>query len=107
RRTKQRQYYRGRLLDAGFDDEGFWPALASVAGPYLAVKDRELITRSGEENDRCAARHDALQAARELFGQERFDRLLYGVVAPTMGYSAATTVRNPAEQLRWAEKGCR
>lgn len=105
RRTNQREFYRKQLQKIGFDGETFWPALASVSGPYLALQDR-VITRSIEADGRCRARYDALQSARELFGADRFDRLLYTVVAPTMQYGAGTTVPNPSERLRREAGGC-
>jgi hypothetical protein len=97
----------------GFDPETFWRELSAVADRYLEVRRehealRQQLARtpgvvSHAETDafahrRCAARREALAAARAHFGPSRFDRFLYSAIAsrlsaiypvPANGYSAA------------------
>ena len=101
-RGKQRAYYGRAIRAFGYDDAEFWAQLESVSALYLAVRS------SGRADAVCGARHDALQAARELFGRERFDEFLYVVIAPSSQKSeAATDAGHLAEELRRAVRGCR
>ena len=111
-RRKQRAYFGNGLRKLGYEEEAFWSALESVSAQYLplrwagprAASPAEVEARSEE---RCRERHDALQAARSLFGQRQFDRLLYTVVAPVQSYSEATLEADPISKHRRAEAGCR
>ncbi len=100
-RTKQRAFYGPFLRGLGYDETAFWASLESVSSGYLAVRDT-----ATEGDVSCVARYQALQAARRLFGQQRFDRLLYVVVAPNVQHSTSTMDRNHGEALRRAEMGC-
>jgi hypothetical protein len=106
RRAKQRQYYERRLRSLGYEDEVFWTSLASVSGNYLAVKEGACYTRACGDA-RCAARYDALEAARQLFGREEFNRMLYVIVAPYSQQATATLDPNYRAALLRQETGCR
>jgi len=106
RRVREREAYRSRLRREGFDAETFWPALESVSAAYLPLKNREQHS-GGEVDTNCRARYEALQRARALFGADRFDHLLYSVVAAGMSFGTGTTYPNPAERLRREADGCR
>lgn len=101
----------------------FWPKLQSISSAYIAdiwaVTD---LLASGQQQsglarqrrdevlalkykDTCISRADALAAARNQFGRERFDRFLYEVVAVGM-FVVADRLPDP-KQLRAAEEGCR
>jgi hypothetical protein len=104
-RTRQREYYRTALRSLGYDDTAFWNALASVTGKYLTVR---FVNGQHAVNERCHMRFEALEAARNLFGQAKFERTLYTVIAPTAFYSAVSSDDvKPEAQLRRAERGCR
>ena len=105
-RQSQRKFYSKSLRSLGYDEQSFWPNLESVSTGYLAVKEGECRGQQCSDT-RCAARFDALQAARDLFGREEFDRLLYVMVAPRMNSALATLDRNYRENLRRQEMGCR
>jgi hypothetical protein len=105
-RAKQRLSYEKRLRSLGYDDEVFWTSLASVSGNYLAVKEEACYTQACGDA-RCAARHDALEAARQLFGREEFNRMLYIIVAPYSRQATATLDPNYRAALRRQETGCR
>jgi len=102
---KSRTQWNARLKSAGFDPDHFWPDLESVSAGYLPLLDR---TVSGRSNafEQCHARFESLNAARNLFGAERFDRMTYAVVAPHTQCSEGTTVRDPAKRLRSEANGC-
>ncbi len=104
--AKQMRYFAPRLIKAGFDPQTFWPALQSVSSEYLAL--REIASHSSAESaEKCRARFAALDAARGMFGAERFDRMLYTAVAPGTALGAGSLSRDPAQQLRWEADGCR
>jgi hypothetical protein len=102
---KTRAAYASCLTRAGFDPEQFWPALESISTPYLALRDRKINSRS-EAAEQCHARFVALNAARRVFGSDRFDRMLYTAVAPDSQFSEGTTFRDPARRLRREAAGC-
>jgi hypothetical protein len=106
-RAKQQQYYRKSIRSLGYDDEMFWSSLASVSGDYLEMKNGAYCTDKACADARCATRYDALEAARQLFGREEFNRILYTVVAATMQSSWATLDVNHRAALRREEMGCR
>jgi hypothetical protein len=73
----------------------------------LSGPDRERVVKALElkRSDVCRSRAEALAAARNAFGRERFDRFLYDSVAINMFYLSD---RLPTvEQLRSWEGGCR
>lgn len=111
RREKERQSLRNGILAAGFDEELFWSQLASVTGQYVLYLYNEPgpggTWASDAKQNGCRVAYGALMGARELFGQERFDKLLYQVVAPQTNVSAGTTATDPAKELRERERGCR
>jgi hypothetical protein len=57
----------------------------------------------------CPLRAKALEAAREAFGRETFDRFLYEVVAPESGsYSGSSAgLSGMASGLLWVAEGCK
>jgi len=105
-RAKQRQFLGKSIRSLGYQDEMFWSSLESVSGNYLAIKDR-VCTDKACSDARCASRHDALGAARQLFGEKEFNRILYTVVASTMRQSTATLDSGHRASLRREEMGCR
>jgi hypothetical protein len=105
-RSQVRQHFAGHLRSVGFDPDEFWPALESVATPYLPWVERRGSLTVGERNDKCHARYAALEAARDRFGRAEFDRMLYTVVAPAMQFSAATNLPDPGVDLRREAMGC-
>lgn len=104
-RAKERASYGPSIRRLKFDDEAFWASLESVSSGYLAVRDKASFSQN-EGHAHCAARYEALQGARRLFGPQRFDRLLYVVVAPSVVYSTTSMDRNHGDSLRRAEMGC-
>jgi hypothetical protein len=103
-RVLQRGYYRDSIQGLDYDADTFWARLASVSGPYLAIRFKQGNTPYQAQ---CEARFEALQAARRLFGRPQFERLLYTVIAPTMQKSQTTLDGNLSSRLRDAERGCR
>jgi hypothetical protein len=105
RRARGRATLAAGLKRSGFDPDSFWSSVESVSVAYLAIRDRQDRTRAeGFEN--CHSRVEALNAARELFGTERFDRMLYSVVAPKSDFGEGTTFPDPAGRLRREANGC-
>jgi len=108
---------RARHLPLG---ERFWQRLETAIGPYLALARAE---RQGLETPRgladstddadaevasqllCEARADALEAARQEFGAQTFDRFLYEAVAPGVGIGHSVD-RGPWI-LEYVGRGCR
>ncbi len=100
--------------------ERFWQRLETAVGPYLALVRAE---RQGFETPRrladstaeadaevasqllCEARADALEAARQEFGGQTFDRFLYEAVAPGVGIGHSAD-RGPWI-LEYVGRGCR
>jgi hypothetical protein len=91
----------------------FWLRLEALSSAYLADRRAlegllrtEANTRRHEQalalkqRDVCRTRADALSAARREFGQERFDRFLYDVIAVNM-FTVSDKV-DDAEVLRQA-----
>jgi hypothetical protein len=106
RRTRTREGFAAGLRCAGFDPDSFWSALEPEVVPYLKWQDRQGGMSGSEVYEKCRARHDALEAARQLFGAARFDKMLYTVVAPIKQFSTGTTFPNPSEELRNEANGC-
>lgn len=112
-----------QLRAAGFDEQTFWSDLAFEAQPYterrrhmgeLRSEDRVNRPRSPERQVAiealipvlCRSRLDALEAVRNHFGRERFDRFLYTTVA---GRMSATGSGAPEDrvQFEYEAGGCR
>jgi hypothetical protein len=106
-RTKQRLFFRKSIHSLGYEDEMFGSSLASVSGDYLEIRNREDCNDKACSDARCTARYDALEAARQLFGEAKFNRILYTVVAPTMQQSTATLDSGHRVALQREEMGCR
>lgn len=101
----------------------FWERLQSVSAIFIADSWAERDIGQGlhklsgrarkrveealtlRQTDVCRSRADALAAARNEFGRERFDRFLYEVVAVHM-FSVADRLPDP-ELFRQAAEGCR
>lgn len=114
RRGRNRASLRAGIVSAGFDEQMFWAQLASVASEYAEYSYGDVnpsgaaVSQSHRDPDHgCRLRFDALTAARHVFGQERFDRLLYEVVAPGTQVASATTAAEPSAELRRVAAGCR
>jgi len=88
-----------------FDEQLFWAQLSSAASDYVAYKDDDASHR--DRNRGCRLAFDALNAARQVFGQDRFDRFLYQGVAPLTQVASATTSADPAAELQRLAAGCR
>lgn len=106
-RMKQRQFLMDAGLRAAGLDDTFWDEIESLASAYLLVRFASSGGVSPTRQEKCRLRYDALQAAREAFGRDRFDKLLYSVVAPNFSRSAITVGVDPVAELRQAEEGCR
>jgi hypothetical protein len=104
-RAMQRRYYEKAPRSLGYGDEMFWTSLASVSGNYLAME--KTCTTQACADAWCATRYDALEAARQLFGREAFNRMLYIVVAPYSRKATATLDPNHRAAVRRQEMGCR
>jgi hypothetical protein len=74
----------------------FWERLRVTSIDYVAA--------AGSE-DECRSRADALAASRGEFGEERFDRFLYEVIA-VHKFHSADELPDP-EVLRRVVRGCR
>jgi len=98
----------------------FWSRLETITTIYVADERalRDLHESRDKQNpaqyermrnlkykDECRTRADALAAARQAFGRERFDRFLYEVIAVSM--FTATDLLPDGARLRDAEEGCR
>ena len=106
--ARWRKYLRPAIKSAGFDELLFWARLNSATSEYVAYKYRDSETSTDRGPDfRCRSAFDALSAARQEFGQERFDRFLYQGVAPLTQVASATTESDPAAELRRVATGCR
>jgi hypothetical protein len=109
-----------KLAQFGYTPDVFWKMLGTTASAYLVA--RELHRRAGPRShlltlptgqkvlvpiDRevCLARIEALASARREFGGERFDRMLYGVVAPQVKASYGGHGDHSAI-LRYMAGGC-
>lgn len=97
-------YIRHGLRYAGFDEATFWSELESLTADYVRIR---YDSPSTGRDDICRARYEALEAARNAFGRERFDKMLYIVVAPLGSMSAGTNGADPAARLRREAEGCR
>jgi hypothetical protein len=113
-----------RLFALGIKDpEAWWRELAPVLNPYTAPEremhdvaarlqradhaEREALDKQMAELRRaqCRSVSQGLTAAREHFGHETFDRILYMMVAPNL--QLFKWVGNDLEkQLRYEARGC-
>lgn len=101
----------------------FWLRVESLSAAFVADRRAELdllrtVSRTTgqsrgraeqalalKQQDVCRSRADALVAARDAFGRERFDRFLYEVMATKM-FLSADKIPEP-QLLRRLEGGCR
>lgn len=122
-----RPSFRSQLTEAirqaGFEEQSFWAAVDRLGAHHAEVSKRSADAQraldSSSPSERrllqpradalsaevCSARVDALQAAREELGRERFDRFLYEGVAPT--FSLAFAAEDDEAHVRFLEGGCR
>jgi hypothetical protein len=112
RQARQRKNFAPAIVSAGFDERLFWAQLYSVASAYVSYKyaetGRSMDSAANRDRDHaCRLAFDALTAARQLFGQERFDRLLYQGIAPLTQVASATNAIDPAADLQRVAAGCR
>lgn len=101
-RSRQRDYYRAGVLQFGFDEATFWRELELLT---IAAANRQGLGASAEQL--CREEYDMLQAARRVFGTERFDRFLYAVIAPSKQQWSSTNEPEPAAALLRVSRGCR
>lgn len=87
------------------DRREVWDAVAAVGRLSGAERKRAEEALALKHIDICRSRADALTAARNEFGQERFDRFLYEVIAVNM-FTVADRLPDPA-RLRQLAEGCR
>ena len=87
------------------DQRAVWDSLAAVGRQSGAARQRAEEILQMKNLDACRSRADALAAARKEFGQERFDRFLYEVIAIHM-FTVGDRLPD-ADLLRKAEEGCR
>jgi len=80
-------------------------ALSSVAQQSGAARERAEQVLALKNRDACRSRADALAAARREFGEKKFDRFLYDVIAPPMFIFGDSMPG--AAVLRQVEDGCR
>lgn len=122
-RDVSRSVLRDGIRDFGFDEDAFWRDLARLSSGFVdlsakrAALENTLRTAGPTEQRElrkqledlgrklCAQRVAALANARRYFGQEKFDRFLYTVVAPGLAVASAPSV--DAAHLRFLEGGCR
>jgi len=75
-----------------FSNKADWDRFVEIASPYAQVLNDEKTKAdaldkhavSAIQGRKCAAEAAALRQERRAFGKERFDRMLYEAVAPTM-----------------------
>lgn len=121
-RTVWRKIFQPTLESLGFDAT-FWQTLEEVAQEPLRIRSRlhglreqikkepqarqaELRAEMGKVGSgTCMERAAALSKAKEVFGAQRFQRLLYQGVAP---HTKAVMPLDSSwmERLRWMEGGC-
>lgn len=122
RRDNAHTLYDPRLEALGYNVESFWQQLATLARPYLDMREvkhgpyapAEFTTSTGKRlaapirRDLCTARFASLQASRRALGGTEFDRLLYVVVAPNISESTGGnwSPADRSEHLRYMAGGC-
>lgn len=108
RQAHQRASMRPGIVAAGFDEEIFWAKLRSAASQYIDTYTYPAPgrSRSSVPYAMCRDAFLALNASRQVFGRETFDRLLYEVVAPGTQFAEATSAPDPAAELRFIANGC-
>jgi hypothetical protein len=101
----------------------FWDRMEAISVAYLSdgsqlrdlhkqpvsdadVKSRMAIESHALENLKCRDRADAIAAARHVFG-EKFDRLLYEAIAPSMSIGIGRLGPISEARQREIEAGCR
>ena len=114
--------FDAKITAYGYDVKAFWRELDRIARPYIATREMHrqqqhnstiLTSSSGEQivvfvdREVCVARFEALQKARQTFGEQAFDRFLYSAVAPEISHSEGGNAPDRAEQLRYVARGCK
>ena len=106
--------YSADIAAAGWDPKVLWETLEQESNEYVRIKatlEDQLKTSKGRHSDPflrqelCDARAFALEASRQAFGREAFDKFLYTAVAPH--YQMWTTHARSAEVLMRVERGCK
>ena len=106
-----RALFEPGLVKMGYDPAKVWKDLQASAAMYFAA--RELARKSDTTEDSsaaqvriCRARYDSIKFARDRFGGNAFDRLLYTVVAPTLTTVGAVPGAGEGNGLRYLSAGC-
>jgi hypothetical protein len=100
-----------------FRSPGEWERFEEITAEYRSLLQAQsaALSRFDQlavddlQTTKCRAGASALAASREAFGAERFDRVLYDIVAPALGtsYSVDTDFEKVARALIRKEEGCR
>jgi hypothetical protein len=99
---------------------GFVEELRVLFEPMIAVHyERRRVNATGEyqpvqtENRDCRATAEALVLARATYGEEKFHRFLYEVIAPEVSFSTSSSSPESfyeadrwLDEWRWFEEGC-
>lgn len=121
-----RTRYRASIIESGWEEQFFWETLQEATAEYRKTRDERLALEYGAPSlplaerraatikaealgvPGCRLRAEALQAARQKLGPEKFDRFLYERVAPNIGVSSVFPfVSNEEWRLKYIEGGCR
>jgi hypothetical protein len=84
-REIEHSIYEAGLHRYGYTPDEFWQTFGDVARRYYELRDRSRsagVHGDSAHVELCRERIAVLNAARGRFGSERFNRLLYTVVAP-------------------------
>lgn len=100
-----------------FQSPGEWERFEEITAEYRSLLQAQsaALSRFDQptvddlQKKKCRAGALALAASREAFGAERFDRILYEIVAPDVSssYSLDTDFQKVARALIAKEEGCR
>jgi hypothetical protein len=109
----------------GYNPETFWNAVNVSARSYFEVRGGAKLSPAANPREHpqvesipsppgltnshvslCRARLTALNAARDHFGRDSFDRFLYTVVAPTLTVGSDTPGPAEGAGLRYLSGGC-
>ena len=118
-RANSRESFMARAAALGFGAD-FWQRFERAAAPFLRVRRQDLEQAAREAGEAvpkvrsardplqfCRSRYDALVAVKDEFGEERFVRLLYSVVAPPISQTYLVEDESAdTEQLRSISEGC-
>lgn len=99
-----------------FRERRDWDRLGVIVNKYVeflkadrAGRPSATTSRGSENSTRCKASADALEEARRTFGRDRFDRMLYEAVAPSLyrTFSVATDLEKVIEVAVSKERRCK